>query len=188
MPDSLGITWSEAATVVVATVGIYLTLLALIRVVGQRALATMSSFDFAAAVALGAVLGRVVLGHTPTLAAGALGLATLFALQAFFGQLRRVRPIDRAISNLPLLLMADGKVIEKHLRRAHITEDELREKLRLGGVRRYEDVTALILERTGQFSILRRGETIAADMLSDVRGCEALSQEALDEGPELPLT
>src|SRR5437588_5399586 len=106
MPASLGVSWSSALTVVVATIGIYLAFLVLIRLVGQRALATMSSFDFAAAVALGAVMGRVVLGYTPTLAAGAIGLVTLFTLQATFGRLRRVRRIDRAISNLPVLLMA----------------------------------------------------------------------------------
>lgn len=188
MPENLGVSWSDAVTVVVATVGMYLSFVILIKLVGQRALATISSFDFAAAVALGAVMGRVVLGRTPTLAAGAIGLATLFALQAGFGQLRRIRRVDRAISNLPVLLMAQGRVIEAHLRSAHIATDELREQLRLAGIRRYDDVLAVILERTGEFSVLCRGETIAADMLSDVRGAELLGKDALEPGPVLPST
>ncbi len=65
----LGITWTDAATVVVSTIGIYLGFLVLIKLVGQRAVASMSSFDFAAAIALGAVMGRTVAGYTPTLAA-----------------------------------------------------------------------------------------------------------------------
>lgn len=177
----LGLTWAAAADVVIATAGIYLAFLVLIRVAGQRALASMSAFDFAAAVAFGAVIGRVVLGYTPTLLAGIIGLATLFLLQAVFGLLRRTRRIDHIISNLPVLLMANGRVIDAHLRRAHIAEDELREKLRLGGVRRYEDVAAVILERTGQFSIIRRGETIAADLVTDVRGCELLSASEISD-------
>jgi uncharacterized membrane protein YcaP (DUF421 family) len=62
----LGLTWIEAATVIVSTVAVYLAFLILIRIVGQRALAAMSSFDFAAAIALGALMGRTVLGATPT--------------------------------------------------------------------------------------------------------------------------
>jgi uncharacterized membrane protein YcaP (DUF421 family) len=175
----LGLTWAEAATVVVSTVGIYLTLLVLLRVVGQRALANMSSFDFAAVIALGAVVGRVALGYTPTLLAGVIGLCTLFALQAAFGLLRRSPRIDAALTNLPLLLMADGRLLEDSLREAHIVENELRAKLRIAGIRRYEDVACVILERTGAVSILRRGETISTRLLADVRGRDALAAETV---------
>lgn len=180
MPD-LGLTAEQAAAVVVSTVGIYVTFLVLLRVVGQRALASMSSFDFAAAIALGAVMGRVVLGHTPTLAAGMLGLATLFSLQALFGLVRRSPRADALVSNLPLLLMADGKLLEDNLRRAHVVENELRAKLRVAGIRRYDDVACVILERTGAVSVLRRGETIGAELLADVRGREALSAGTVAE-------
>jgi uncharacterized membrane protein YcaP (DUF421 family) len=78
--------------------------------------------------------------------------------------------------------MADGRVLHDHLRHAHIVENELREKLRLGGIRRYDDVAAVILERTGQIRILRRGETIAREMLGDVRGRELLPPDAFEDG------
>lgn len=180
----LGLSWTSAGLVVISTVGIYIAFLLLIRIAGQRALATMSSFDFAAAVAFGAVIGRVTLGYTPTLGAGVISLATLFALQSTFGRLRRIRRVDRVISNLPLLLMANGHVIDHNLRRHNIAQDELRAKLRLSGIRRYEDVAAVILERTGQVSILRQGETIAADLLTDVEGYELIAAGAVDEGSD----
>ena len=177
MPQ-LGVTWGQAGSVVVATVGIYLTLVLLIRIVGQRALASMSSFDFAAAVALGSVTGRVVLGYTPTLLAGVIGLSTLFGLQASFGLLRRIPGADGALSNLPLLLMADGQVLPDNLRKARIVENELRAKLRLAGIRRYDDVACVILEHTGAVSVLRRGEAISPELLEDVRGRAALQSGA----------
>jgi uncharacterized membrane protein YcaP (DUF421 family) len=173
----LGLSWTEAATVVVSTVGIYLGFLVLLRIVGQRAVAAMSSFDFAAAIAFGAVLGRTVLGYTPTLAAGLLGMVTLFALQAAFGVVRRNRRFDRALNNLPLLLMVNGVVLTDRLRTAKMVEDELRQKLRLAGIHRYDEVAAVILERTGAISVLRRGDTIAPDLLSDVRGRELLADQ-----------
>jgi uncharacterized membrane protein YcaP (DUF421 family) len=139
----------------------------------------MSSFDFAAAIALGAVMGRAVLGYTPTLAAGVLGMSTLLALQSAFRILRRHRGVDRVLGNLPLLLLANGEVVVENLRGAKISEDEVRQKLRLAGVHGYGDVAAVILERTGEVSVLRRGETIAAELLDDVRGKELLGAEHL---------
>jgi uncharacterized membrane protein YcaP (DUF421 family) len=176
----LGLSWIDAATVVVSTVGVYLGFLVLIRLVGQRALANMSSFDFAAAVALGAVMGRAVLGYTPTLLAALIGMTTLFALQGIFGLLRRNRRLDHLLTNLPLLLMVDGRVLHEHLRAAHIVEDELRQKLRLAGIHRYADVAAVILERTGAISVLRQGETIGAELLADVHGGELVSARSGD--------
>ena len=167
--------WADAATVMISAVGVYLAFLILIRIVGQRALAAMSSFDFAAAIALGAVMGRAVLGYTPTLTAGVLGMATLFALQAVFGVLRRNPGLDRALSNLPLLLMADGVVLVDNLRKANIVEDELRQKLRQAGVRRYTEVASVVFERTGAISILRQDETVAPELIADVRGRELLA-------------
>ncbi|WP_199516655.1 DUF421 domain-containing protein [Nucisporomicrobium flavum] len=171
----LGLTWGGAAAVIVSTVCLYTAFLLMLRVVGQRAFAAMSSFDMAATIAFGAVMGRAVLGYTPTLAAGLLGMATLLALRAVFGVLRRNHRIDRALTNLPVLLMADGAVLHDNLRAAHVIEDELRQKLRMSGIHRYEDVAAVILERTGTISVLRRGETIAPELLGDVQGRELLA-------------
>ncbi len=50
----LGLSWTDASIVVISAVGVYLAFLILIRIVGQRALAAMSSFDFAATIALAA--------------------------------------------------------------------------------------------------------------------------------------
>lgn len=122
-------------------------------------------------------MGRTVLGYTPTLAAGLLGMATLFALQAVFGVLRRNGHLDRTLSNLPILLMANGTVLYDNLRKAKIIEDELRQKLRLAGIHRYDDVAAVIFERTGAISVLRHGDTIAPGLLTDVRGAERLAPQ-----------
>ena len=170
---SLGVSWSEAGHVVVSAVGIYLAFLVLLRIVGQRALASMSSFDFAAAVAVGAVMGRSLLGYTPTLLAGVVGLTTLFALQTAFGLLRRTPRLQALMSNPPVVLLRDGRVLHANLRAAHLIEDELREKLRLHGIRSYDEVACAVLERTGALSVLRAGEPISPELLADVKGWAA---------------
>lgn len=71
-------------------------------------------------------------------------------------------------------------VLQGNLRRAQMIEEELRQQLRFASVHRYEDVAAVILERTGAISVLRQGETIAPDMLADVIGGELLAPHAID--------
>jgi uncharacterized membrane protein YcaP (DUF421 family) len=83
----------------------------------------------------------------------------------------------RALSKVPLLLMANGAVLSDNLRKVKISEGEVRQQLRLAGVHRYDDVAALILEPTGAVSVLRRGETIAPDFIADVRGRDLLASE-----------
>jgi Protein of unknown function (DUF421) len=66
--------------------------------------------------------------------------------------------------------VSPARLVEANLRKAHIVEDELKGKLRLAGIRGYEDVALVILERTGEVSVLQRGETISDEMLADVHG------------------
>ena len=52
-----------------------------------------------------------------------------------------------------MLLVASGAVLPDNLRKVKISEGEVRQQLRLAGVHRYDDVAALILERTGAVSV-----------------------------------
>lgn len=183
MWSSLAVSPAEALYVVLSALGIYCTFLILIRLLGQRTMATMSSFDLAAVIAMGAVAGRAILGYTPTLAAGALGIATLFTLQAAAGQLRRTRLGASAVSNSPVLLMAGHEILHENLVRAHIVEEDLYAKLRLAGIRDTSEVACVILESTGAVSVLRRGELIEPEILTAVRDADRLPAALLKPGP-----
>lgn len=174
MWHDFGLTWADAARVVLSAVGLYALVLVLIRVMGQRTMASLSSFDLAAAVALGAVVGRAILGYTPTLAAGALGLVTLLVLQAATGQLRRYRKGIAAISNRAFVLMAGNEIVEVNLRKTHVSETEITAKLRQAGIRSRMEVACVILESTGQISVLRAGVPIDPEFLVDVKGAELI--------------
>jgi uncharacterized membrane protein YcaP (DUF421 family) len=74
------LTWDQALSVVLAAVGMYLALLLALRLAGRRLVAPLSTYDVAAGISVGAVFGRAVLGYTPTLPAGVIGVATLALL------------------------------------------------------------------------------------------------------------
>ncbi|MFC7482971.1 DUF421 domain-containing protein [Luedemannella flava] len=167
--------WSDAVGIVISAVSVYVALLLLIRVFGQRSLAAMSSVDLAAIVAIGPVAGRAILGYTPSLLAGMIGVTTLFVTQTLVRALGRRSPLERLVANRPILVLARGKVLHDGLHRAGMREGDLRLKLRASGVGSYHEVTAVIVERTGTISVIRRGEPIATDVLHDVVGHEVLT-------------
>jgi uncharacterized membrane protein YcaP (DUF421 family) len=174
MEEQLGIDWERAGLVVLTTVAMYLALILCVRLLGQRSLAAMSSFDLGCAIALGAVVGRTSLLLDPTLGVGLVAMGTLFVTQATLSRLRRSTWIDRLLNRPPVLLMAGAKPLLDNLRAGHVAEDELRQKLRLAGIRNLAEVQCVVLERTGAVSVVRRSEALDPWLFSDVPGAERL--------------
>ena len=181
MLERLLLTPPEALAVVLSTSGLYWAFVFLVRFLGQRALARMSSADLATAVALGAVIGRGALGYTPTLGAGILALLTLFAMQALAGQIRRVARFPHFLNNKPILIMVGSEAVEENLRKTHLAESELWPQLRLAGIHHRSEVGFVILEPTGEISVVRRGTTLDMKLMGDVRGIEHLEKFFRDE-------
>lgn len=179
MGELLGITPLEGLAVVLGTAGMYVTMVVIIKLVGQRMLSSMSSFDVAAVIAFGSVLGRAALGEAPRLAAGILALATLVVMQALAGMIRTVRRGGRMIVSQPVLLMAGATVIEENMRHCHVVRAELQSRLRRAGIRHRGEVAAVVFEPSGALSVLHRGDGIDPNLLEGVRGADLIPAELL---------
>lgn len=171
-------TGTAAFMVVLTTVGVYATLLLFTRVAGLRSFSKLSSFDFAITVAIGSVVATVILSENPPLVQGIAGLATLFAIQSIVSTLRnRSGRVRQAVDNAPLLLMAGEEVLPENLREAQITRDDLRAKLREANVLHPGQIRAVVMESTGDVSVLHApadGPDLDPDVLRHVRGAERL--------------
>ena len=181
MPVStwLGASWGALAMVGVSTVAIYLALITYTRLAGLRSFSKMSSFDFATTVAFGSLMASVAVSPSATLAQGAVALAVLYGLQVSLGILRRRSRIAQVVDNQPRLLMAGSEVLHEHLRAARVTEDDLRAKLREANILHLDQVRAVVMESTGDISVLHAGPdgpTLDLDLLQDVVGVERLQR------------
>ena len=166
----------ETAATVVVTTSMYVAFVVLVRLVGQRSLTSLASFDFAAVVALGAVLGRTILLQEPTLMIGLLALATLFTLQGLLGMLRQNPRFDRLIHRPAVMLASNGRLLRDHMRAVHVVEDEIRQAVRRAGARSLDEVQCVVLERNGTLSVIRTGHDADPWLLEDVAGGD-LSRE-----------
>lgn len=170
----LGTTVEEAALVVFSAVAIYLAVLSYTRIAGLRSFAKMSSFDFAMTVAIGSIMATVATGPSATLANGLVALAVLYVLQVLIGFARRRRKLAHAIDNRPLLLLHDGRPIPEALAHVRMTSDDLQAKLRASGVASLSGAAAVVLETTGDVSVIEAPADLDPDLFSDVRGAERL--------------
>ena len=178
----LGASWTTLAAILISTVTVYATVILLTRITGPRALAKMSSYDFAATVAIGSTVASTALASTP-LANGVLVLALLYGLQRTISALRRRGFFGGAIDNRPLLLMAGPDVLPDALTQASVSREEVMAQLRQAGVHRLEQVHAVVLETTGSMSVLTQDQPLSPELLDGVRGVERLreaSQRASD--------
>ncbi|WP_436795484.1 DUF421 domain-containing protein [Actinospongicola halichondriae] len=177
----------QAWLVVVSAVAIFVAVVVVARIVGLRAFSKMSSFDFAVTVATGSVMASVAASST-SLANGVLALVVLYACQWIVAQLRRrTRSAADLVDNQPVVLMLEGEFIAENLTSSRVTEADVYAKLREANVRRMADVRVVVLETTGEVSVLHGDGPVDEAILADVRGFDPTQTDAVrarqsDEG------
>jgi uncharacterized membrane protein YcaP (DUF421 family) len=158
--------WRTVGFVGASTVLIYLSVVLALRVGERRTLAEMSTFDFAVAVAVGSIIGRVSTTRSPTYVQGLAALVTLL-LAHYLITLGRARSkrVRRWVERPPRVVLRDGQILPLELRREHLTEEDLMRKLREHDVHALDEVELVVVEARGGFSVLRRGPRPVEDRL-----------------------
>jgi uncharacterized membrane protein YcaP (DUF421 family) len=146
-----------AAAMALRTVIIYGFTLALVRLGSRRLLSKPSAFDVIVAIMMGSIMSRAINGDAPFVPTLAAGVVLLFMHWVFAAAAFRVHWISVAVKGRRIPLIRDGKVLEDGKRRAHITDDDLAEALRL---QIHDDepsrVAAAYMERSGDISVIPR--------------------------------
>ena len=144
--------------IVLTTIGIYIAIILYTRLAGKRSFSKMSSFDFAMTVAVGSMIATTVLSKSVSLWEGVIGLAAVYILQISVALLRRFSVVQKIVDNPPLLLMDGTTILHDNLKKARVTEEDLRSKLREANVIRLKEVRAVIFEATGDISVMHTGD------------------------------
>ena len=163
----LGTSTTELLLVAFSTVAILLSGIAVIRLNGLRSLSKMSSFDFIVTVALGSIVATVAATST-SIWHGGLAFALLLAGQRAIAALRRHGAVARLVDNQPILLMDGADVLHDNLKRTRVTVDDVVAKLREANVTDYDQVLAVVLEATGDISVLHGEGPLDQQLLKGV--------------------
>jgi len=119
----------------------FLFIFLLTRLIGRRELSTLQPFDLLLLVVVGDMLQQGVTQNDLSftglvLVVGMFGLLTL-AMSYAGWRFPRVRPL---LEPEPLILVEDGKVIEKNLRKERITAEEVAGEARIQQISSLDDV------------------------------------------------
>ena len=151
--------WSVLLNVALRTTIVYLALLALLRLTGNRQLGQMSTFDLVLLLIIANAVQNAMVGPDTSLAGGLVAAGVLIGWHKVIDWWRqRSRGFAKLLAGEGIMLVHHGKALATHLRRAGITRDELLQALREHGVASVEDVMLAVLEPDGSVSVIRNDE------------------------------
>jgi uncharacterized membrane protein YcaP (DUF421 family) len=129
--------------------------LILLRVVGRRELATMEPIDFILLVVLGDAIQQGLTQDDYSVSGALIVIFTIGVLQVSLAYATfRSGRIRTVMEGEPLVLIENGNVLDRNLRRARIAREELAEEARLSQVPALSDVAWAVLETSGKISII----------------------------------
>jgi uncharacterized membrane protein YcaP (DUF421 family) len=152
--------WAHVLRSALSAAGIYLVVIAAIRIFGQKALAKMSGYDMIVTVALGSIIAALPLTTDVSLTDAIVAALTFLTLQQITRYLQaRHRGVHRLVRERPLLLLWDGRLLEDRMLDSDISADEVRAAVRRSGILSLKQVRAAILENDGEWSIIPQSKS-----------------------------
>ena len=127
------------------------------RISGRKEISQMTYFNLISAIALGSIGGAIVSSANFSIRNALLALGSWLILTLLFGYMdiksKRARKI---IEGEPIIVIKQGKIMEKSLKRTQLDVDALLVKLREKSIFSVSDVDFAIFETDGKLSVLKK--------------------------------
>ena len=125
------------------------------RVIGRRELSSMEPFDLILLIVMGDAIQQGLTQDDYSVTGALIVIGTFAILQVLISYLSyrfpRLRP---ALDGEPLVIVQDGKAIEKNMKRERITLEEVMVVARQQQVATLDDIAWAVLETSGKVSII----------------------------------
>lgn len=138
----------------------------LLRILGKKAVAEMTSFDFLVILLLGNTISEPLMS-------GKLGIASYYSIALtviyiLFSYISLHNRFKGMLHNKPTILINKGKIDKKNLLKTKMTVEELLAELRTHGYTKVTDVEMATLEEIGKVSVIPNA-TARAVQTSDLQ-------------------
>ena len=140
---------------VLRAVAIFVFIFIVTRLIGRRELSSLEPFDLILLVVIGDMVQQAVTQDDYSVTGGVIVISTMALMTVAFSYVSfRFRPLRRVMEGEPIVLLENGRPIERNLRRERLTVDEIAEKARLSQIDSLDDVRLAVLETSGDISII----------------------------------
>jgi uncharacterized membrane protein YcaP (DUF421 family) len=135
----------------------FLIILFLTRIVGRRELSTLEPFDLILLVTIGDLVQQGVTQNDFSLTGMFMAVGTFALLTVLFSYLPwRFQVLRPVLEGEPIILIEDGKVIEKNLKSQRLTHEEIAAAARVQNIPSLDQVRWGVLETNGQISFIKK--------------------------------
>ena len=132
-------------------------ILVLTRVIGRRELSSLSPFDLVLLIVLGDAIQQGLTQDDYSVTGAIIAISTIAVLQVGTSYVSyRSRRARRVLEGLPIVIVEDGRLIEKNLKRERLTADEVAAEMRLNEIGSFDQVAWAILETNGSISFVQK--------------------------------
>ena len=134
---------------------LFLFMFLLTRVIGRRELSSLQPFDLILLIVLGDTIQQGLTQDDYSVTGAVIAVGTIAGLQVVTSYTSFRFPWARRVLNGdPIVLVQDGKVIEKNLRRERLTHEDLAEQARASQIGSLEDIQWAVFEPSGSVSFI----------------------------------
>ena len=139
------------------TVFVFVLIFVITRAVGRRELSSMEPFDMILLVVMGDLVQQGVTQSDYSLTGATTVISTIALLTVLTAWLSyRVRRLRPVLEGEPVVLVVNGEVLGRNLRKERMTVEELEAEARLQQISSLEDVRFAVLETNGKISFASR--------------------------------
>ena len=138
----------------------FLFILLLTRIVGRRELNSLEPFDLILLVTIGDLVQQGVTQNDFSVTGLILAAGTIGLLTVVFSYLPwRFQGLRPMLEGVPVILIQDGDVVEKNLKRNRLTHEEIAAQARSQQIASLDAVRWAVLETSGKISFITKQES-----------------------------
>ena len=136
---------------------LFFVVFVLMRVIGRRELSSLTPFDLILLVILGDAIQQGLTQDDYSVTGAVIVVATFAGLQVGISyaafRWRRLRPL---LEGEPIVIVQDGRLIEKNLKRERLSDEDVAEAAREQQIGSMDDVAWAVLERSGKITFIEK--------------------------------
>lgn len=127
----------------------------LTRLMGKRQISQLNFFDYIVGITIGSIASKLSVEKNISFidAIVSLSIWASFGIGFSFLSLKSYK-ISKLLNGKPAIIIQNGILMEKEMRKSMVTIDDTMEELRLNGIFDIADVDYAILEKRGRMSVL----------------------------------
>lgn len=135
---------------------VYVVLLVVFRAAGKRSVAEITTFDFILLLIISEVVQEALVDGDSSMTNAFLLIITLVGFDILLSVLKQRWPrFDRWVDGSPLVVMADGKLLQERMRKARVDVADILSAARSShGLERLDQIKFAVLERNGAISVV----------------------------------